>query len=109
MATTTKYQRTIAKRRKWPVGTRLKLVARDALIDRMARRDMSRRTLADFAKCAPGTIDNLINGTTSYLNKPAVAERICEVLDVPLDVFFVPFASSVTPRATKRQTEKVAA
>lgn len=85
------------------MGTRLQLVARDALVDRMGRRGFTNRKLASYAECAPGTIDNLVNGTTSYLNKPAVAERICEVLDVPLDVYFVPVASSATPRTTKRQ------
>lgn len=85
------------------MGTRMQLVARDALIDRMSRRGISNRKLSEIARCAPGTIDNLINGRTAYLNKPEVADRICDYLDVPLDVFFVPLASTATVRTTKPQ------
>ena len=69
---------------------RMQLVARDALIDRMDRKGFSNRRLAKYAECAPGTVDNLISGRTQAVNKPRTAELICEALDVPLDIFFVP-------------------
>lgn len=77
---------------------RMKLVARDALADRMVRKGFSNRRLAKYADCAPGTVDNLLSGRTQAVNKPRVAELICEALDVPLDVFFVPEVTSTTGR-----------
>lgn len=76
------------------MGTRMQLVARDALIDRAERRQWSNRRLAKYAECAPGTIDNLLSGKTQSLNNPRTAVLICEALDVPLDVFFVPTKTS---------------
>lgn len=69
---------------------RYTLVARDALSDRKERKHFSNRRLAKYAGCAPGTIDNLLSGKTQSLNKKVHAQRICEALDVPMDVFFVP-------------------
>lgn len=83
------------------MGTRIRLVARDALQDRMVRKGFSNRRLARYSECAPGTIDNLVRGRTEYLNKPRVGELICEALDVPFDVFFVPYVSSSTGRSAK--------
>jgi len=81
---------------------RMKLVARDALVDRMRRKGFSNRRLARYAKCAPGTIDNLVGGKTQSLNGTKVARLICEALDVPLDIFFVPEMSSTARRSTAR-------
>lgn len=83
---------------------RMKLVARDALIDRMDRKGWSNRRLAKYADVSPGTIDNLILGRTRSVNRGRVAELICEALDVPVDIFFVPEISSsasqsITPKA----------
>ena len=89
-------------RKRWPSGMRMKLVARDALISRMDRKEFSNRRLAKYAECAPGTIDNLVNGRTESVQKPRTAELICEALDVPLDVFFVPAISSETRRTASR-------
>ena len=83
------------------MGVRLKLVARDALVDRMERRGWSRRRLAKYSECAPGTIDNLVSGRTQAVNKGRTAELICEALDVPIDVFFVPEISSNTSENAK--------
>lgn len=96
-------------RRRWPSGMRMKLVARDALISRMARKEFSNRRLAKYAECAPGTIDNLINGRTNSVQKPRTAELICEALDVPLDVFFVPAISSDARRTASQRKERAAA
>lgn len=85
---------------------RMKLVARDSLIDRMERKGWSNRRLAKYAEVSPGTIDNLILGRTQAVQKGRTAELICEALDVPVDVYFVPEISSGTVRSTK--PEKVA-
>ena len=81
---------------------RMKLVARDALADRMQRKGFSNRRLAKYAGCAPGTIDNLLRGKTQALNGTKVPRRICEALDVPLDIFFVPETPSNARRSTAR-------
>lgn len=85
---------------------RMKLVARDSLIDRMERKGWSNRRLAKYAEVSPGTIDNLILGRTQAVQKGRTAELICEALDVPVDVYFVPEISSGAVRSTK--PEKVA-
>ena len=77
---------------------RMKLVARDSLEERMDRKGWSNRRLAKYADCAPGTIDNLLSGRTKSVNDGRTAELICEALDVPLDVYFVPEISSNTSR-----------
>lgn len=78
---------------------RMKLVARDSLAERMERKGWSNRRLAKYAECAPGTIDNLLLGRTSSVNKGRTAELICEALDVPVDVYFVPEISSADKQA----------
>lgn len=83
----------------------MRLVARDSLIDRMDRKGFSNRRLAKYAEVWPGTIDNLVNGRTSSVMKPRTAELICEALDVPVDVYFVPEISSVTSRTAKSSSE----
>lgn len=94
-------------RRRWPVGQRLRLVARDGLADRMERKGWSSRRLAKYAEVTHGTIDNLLLGRTQSVNKGRTAELICEALDIPLDLFFVPETSSRTSGAVQRK--KVAA
>lgn len=85
---------------------RMKLVARDSMVDRMIRKDWSNRRLAKYAEVSPGTIDNLVLGRTQSVQKGRTAELICEALDVPLDVYFVPEISSAASRSGK--TEAVA-
>lgn len=97
------------KRRRWPVGMRMKLVARDALIDRMDRKNFSARRLARYAECSPGTIDNLLTGRTQAVNRPRTAELICEAVDVPIDVFFVPELPSSTGQLGAKRKAHVSA
>lgn len=77
---------------------RMRLVARESLIDRMEQKGWSNRRLAKYAECAPGTIDNLTKGPqnkgTESVNSGRTAELICEALDVQLNVYFVPEISS---------------
>jgi transcriptional regulator with XRE-family HTH domain len=82
----------------------MKLVARDSLVERMDRKGWSNRRLAKYADVSPGTIDNLVSGRTQSVNRGRVAELICEALDVPVDVYFIPEISSsasriITPKA----------
>lgn len=77
---------------------RMKLVAPEALVELMALRGLSNRGLANFVGCAPGTIDNLVSGKTQSVNGVRTAKLICLALEVPLEVFFVPMASSNTSR-----------
>lgn len=77
---------------------RMKLVARDSLIDRMERKGFSNRRLAKYCEVSPGTIDNLVVGRTHSVNRGRTAELICEALDVPLDVYFVPEISTTAKR-----------
>lgn len=91
------------------MGTRMKLVARDSLEDRMYRKGWSNRRLAKYAECAPGTIDNLLSGRTASVNKPRTAELICEALDVPVDVWFVPEISTAAVRTVQRSERRATA
>lgn len=87
---------------------RMKLVARDALIDRMERKGWSNRRLAKYADCSPGTIDNLVLGRTQALQTGRTAELICEALDVPLDIFFIPEISINTSRNVTHRERQLA-
>ena len=82
---------------------RMKLVARDSLIDRMERKGFSNRRLAKYSEVSPGTIDNLVVGRTQSVNRGRTAELICEALDVPLDVYFVPEISSDNRQNVKQK------
>lgn len=93
---------TTTRRRRWPRGMRMKLIRREALVDRMAEKKFSNRRMAKYAECAPGTIDNLLSGRTQAVNSGRTAELICEAIDMPLDFFFVPEVSS-TARQTVQQ------
>lgn len=89
---------------------RMKLVARDSLVARMQRKGWSNRRLAKYAEVSPGTIDNLIVGRTKSVNSGRTAELICEALDVPIDVYFVPeVASSDCESGNHRKSRAVAA
>lgn len=87
---------------------RMKLVARDSLIERMDRKGFSNRRLAKYAEVSPGTIDNLVLGRTQSVQNGRTAELICEALDVPLDIYFVPEISSNASRSVT-QRESMAA
>lgn len=96
-----------ANRKRWPSGMRMRLVARESLVDRMDEKGWSNRRLAKYAECAPGTIDNLTKGPeaggTASVNGGRVAELICEALDVQLRVYFVPEISSKASEVDKQQ------
>lgn len=86
----------------------MKLVARDSLIERMDRKGFSNRRLAKYAEVSPGTIDNLVSGRTQSVQSGRTAELMCEALDVPLDIYFVPEISSAASRSVT-QRERISA
>lgn len=93
-------------RRRWPAGMRMKLVARDALADRMYRKGWDSRRLAKYAEVSHTTINNLRSGVTQSVNDPRTAELICEALDLQLDVFFVPEVSRAAVQTGQRHSRK---
>lgn len=81
---------------------RMRLVARDILVDQMARKGWTNRSLAEYVGCAPGTIDNLVAGRTRSVNGPKKARLISEALGLPVEIFFVPVLSSTTRQVSNR-------
>ena len=78
---------------------RMLLIAPAALAEQMEMRGWSNRRLAKYAECAPGTIDNLMNGRTKGVNNPRTAELICEAMGLPLSLVFAPEKSTVACRS----------
>lgn len=106
----------MANRRKtrWPKGTWMRL--RDlgllrALVGPEPGKKMSARRLASYVGCNPSFINQLMaDPSSSYSRKsckPATAERIAEVLGVPLEALFV--ATSPTNGASSTKSGKVRA
>jgi hypothetical protein len=73
----------------------------------MDAKHLSNADVALSAKVGRTFISALVNERRTSC-KPAVAERIAERLQVPIEVLFVPRASAVSGRSDKRQ-EKVPA
>lgn len=63
---------------------------------------MSGRRLARAIGKTPGTIDHLLSGRMKSC-EPVTAQRIAEVLEVPLEILFVPVPPSVTQESVKQQ------
>jgi|SRR5665647_2458596 len=100
-------------RRRWPKGTWMRLVSAERLrsfVGPEPTKKMSGRQLAlrvinpDTGRpIHPSFIDHLVSGRKTSC-KPRIAERIAEVLEVPLDVLFIPRVPSATQVSAKRQT-----
>lgn len=58
----------------------------------MEQRGLSLSTLARYAGCSKSFISHLLSGRKTTCT-PALAGRIAQALDVPLEVLFVPSAS----------------
>lgn len=93
---------------RWPKGTWMRL--RDlmllrALVGPEPGKKMSRRRLASYVGCHPSFIDQLMADPSVTWGrkscKPATAERIAEVLGVPLGALFVTEIPSSTTSSTK--------
>jgi hypothetical protein len=88
--------------RRWPKGTWMRLVSRDILRAFVGPEDtkkISGRKLARAAGCHPSFIDHLLTGRRRSCT-PVMANRIAEVLAVPVEVLFTP---EIPPN--KRQTD----
>jgi hypothetical protein len=80
----------MARYRRWPKGTWMKLISKERLrsfIGPEPGKKMSGRTLARYAGVHPSFIDHLTSGRRKSC-EPATATRIAEALSVPLDILF---------------------
>lgn len=96
-----------AHHKRWPKGTWMRLTSGKILRALMDAKHLSNADVALSAKVGRTFISALVNERRTSC-KPAVAERIAERLEVPLEVLFVPRASADSGRSDKRQ-EKVPA
>src|SRR5690349_9724052 len=92
--------------KRWPKGTWMRLTSGKILRGLMDAKHLSNADVALSAKVGRTFISTLVNERRTSC-KPAVAERIAERLEVPLEVLFVPKSSADSGRSDKRQ-EKVA-
>jgi hypothetical protein len=82
-------------RRRWPKGTWMRLKSPELLRAfvgdplKDASKRMSGRQLAKYVDVHPSFIDHLLAGRRTSC-EPGTAERIAEVLGVPLNVLFDP-------------------
>lgn len=83
--------------RRWPKGTWMKLTNGKILRGLMDQRQVSNEDVARAAGCGRTFISALVNGRRNSC-KPATADRIARYLQVPLEVLFVPSASTTSGR-----------
>ena len=91
--------------KRWPKGTWMRLTSAPRLrsfIGPEADKKMSGRRLARYADVHPSFIDHLLSGRRRSCT-PAVAQRIAEALQVPLEVLFDPSASSAGQASAKER------
>lgn len=89
-------------RKRWPKGTWMRLTSGKILRGLMDAKRLSNLDLALHAGVGRTFISALVNERRTSC-KPAVAERIAERLEVPLDVLFVAKVSADSGRDVKRQ------
>lgn len=99
---------------RWAKGTYMKLVSAETLREFVLTQDdidaykagkpmrnkMSQRHLAKIIGCSPGFINHLTSGRATSCS-PEKAVRMCEALNVPLKVLFLPIGPAV-----KRELER---
>lgn len=79
--------------KRWPKGTWMRLQSRHTLKALMAQRSFSLERLARYSGCSKSMVSHLTAGRKSTCT-PELAERIAEALEVPLEILFVPHAST---------------
>lgn len=89
-------------RKRWPRGTWMRLTSGKILRGLMDAKHLSNHDLALSAGVGRTFISALVNERRTSC-KPAVAERIAERLEVPLEILFVANVSAVSGRPDKRQ------
>lgn len=72
-----------------------RLISPDALASYMRFREETTRSLGEKVGCSHGTIHNYARGNVKFVPEKR-AKALCRVLGVPLEVLFVPKASTVT-------------
>lgn len=78
--------------KRWPKGTWMKLKSAEllrAFVGPEESKKTSGRRLARAIGCHPSFIDHLLHSRRSTCT-PIIAQRIAEVLEVPVEVLFVP-------------------
>lgn len=93
--------------RRWPKGTWMRLQSADTLKALMAQRDISMGRLARYAGCSKSFISHLTAERKSTCS-PALAERIAEALEVPLELLFVSSMDANSSDSVGRTREDVA-
>lgn len=96
-----------AQRKRWPKGTWMRLTSGKILRGLMDTKNLSNADIALSCGVGRTFISALVNERRTSCT-PKVAQRIAERLEVPLEVLFVPKASSVSGSSYK-QREKVPA
>lgn len=97
---------TATRRRKWPRGTWMKLISAErltAFVGAEPDKKMSRRMLASLVPCHPSFIDHLTSGRKTSC-EPKTAQRIAEVLGVPLEILFDPNVPTSAPSTAKQSS-----
>lgn len=80
--------------KRWPKGTWMRLQSPDTLRALMAQRNFSMERLARYSGCSKSFISHLTSGRKTTCTD-GLGERIAEALEVPLEILFVPSASTV--------------
>lgn len=96
-----------SRRRRWPRGTWMKLISAErltAFLGTEPDKKMSRRQLASLVPCHPSFIDHLTSGRKTSC-EPRTAQRIAEVLGVPLEILFDPKIPTSGRSITKQSSD----
>jgi hypothetical protein len=89
----------------------MKLISRDrlrAFVGPEPDKKISGRKLARYIDRHPSFIDHLLSGRKNTC-LPVTAQRIAEVLEVPVEILFVPTAPSAAREAVARRVKASAA
>ncbi len=97
----------MARRRRYPKGTWMKLRSKEILTAFMESKDFSVTRLSQYAGCSRAMIGHLRSGHKSSCT-PELADRISEALGVPRVALFEEKAPTVSSRIDL-QRQKVAA
>lgn len=86
------------RRTRWPKGTWMKLTSGKILRGLMDQRQVSNADVAMASGCGRTFISALVNERRTSCT-PEVAERIARYLQVPLEILFMPRASTGSGRS----------
>ena len=89
--------------RRFPKGTWMRLTSPTTLRALMAQRGFSLDRMGRYSGCSKSFISHLLAGRKATCT-PELALRIAEALDVPLDLLFVPSATTVSGQVDKKRT-----